>query len=252
MGFYSLGAVGLVWWLFWQRHATPGPEQHPRISSAELKLIQSEGEKTDALPPPMAALLRTPAVWTIIVGHFCANWGGYVLLAWMRTYINKGLGFDFAAVGIFTMIPALFSFLALNAGGWLADCFLRQGFSKTRVRKVMQTVGFGGSAAVRAVVGYVESVALAIALMSLGNVFGGAMAGGFGVNHLDIAPRGAGVIMGLSNTAGTIPGIVGVYVSGMILQATGSWTLVFQTAAGVLTIGLVVYLVFARAEKLFD
>jgi ACS family sodium-dependent inorganic phosphate cotransporter len=88
--------------------------------------------------------------------------------------------------------------------------------------------------------------------MSLGSVFGGAMAGGFGVTHLYIAPRGAGVIMGLSNTAGTIPGIVGVYVSGVILEATGSWTLVFQTAAGVLLLGLVVYLVFASARKVFD
>ena len=121
------------------------------------------------------------------------------------------------------MIPALFSFLALNAGGWLADSFIRRGHSKTAVRKTMQTVGFGGSAAVLFVVGYVESVALAIALMSLGNVFGGAMAGGFGVNHLDIAPRGAGVIMGLSNTAATIPGIIGVYISGLILETTGSW-----------------------------
>ena len=170
----------------------------------------------------------------------------------MPTYINKGLGVDFASVGIFTMIPSLFSFLALNAGGWLADYLIRQGHDKTRVRKTMQAVGFGGSAAVLAVVGYVESIPLAIALMSLGNIFGGAMAGGFGVNHLDIAPRGAGVIMGLSNTAGTLPGIIGVYISGLILQATGSWALVFQTAAGVLTFGLVFYLIFARAEKLFD
>ncbi len=100
--------------------------------------------------------------------------------------------------------------------------------------------------------GYVESVPLAIALMSLGNVFGGAMAGGFGVNHLDIAPKGAGVIMGLSNTAGTLPGIIGVYISGMILEATGSWALVFQTASGVLLFGLVFYVIFASAEKRFD
>jgi len=116
----------------------------------------------------------------------------------------------------------------------------------------MQTIGFGGSAAVLAMVGYVESIPLAIALMSLGNIFGGATAGGFGVNHLDIAPRGAGVIMGLSNTAATIPGIVGVYISGLILNATGSWTLVFQTAAGVMVAGLLVYLVFASSRKLFD
>lgn len=122
----------------------------------------------------------------------------------------------------------------------------------TKVRKWMQTVGFGGSAAVLAVVGYVESVPLAIALMSLGNIFGGAMSGGFGVNHLDIAPRGAGIIMGLSNTAGTIPGIIGVYISGLILAATDSWALVFQTAAGVLTFGLLFYLFFASSKKLFD
>ena len=69
---------------------------------------------------------------------------------------------------------------------------------------------------------------------------------------MDIAPRGAGIIMGLSNTAATIPGIVGVYASGLILQATGSWTLVFQTAAAVLIFGLIVYLLFASARKLFD
>ena len=150
------------------------------------------------------------------------------------------------------MIPSLFSFLALNAGGWLADRMIRRGMDVTRVRKTMQTVGFGGSAVILATVGYVESVAIAIAMMSLGNIFGGAMSGGFGVNHLDIAPRGAGMIMGLSNTAATIPGIIGVYISGVILESTGSWALVFQTAAGVLAFGLVFYLIFASSKKLFD
>ncbi len=30
--------------------------------------------------------------------------------------------------------------------------------------------------------------------------------GGFSVNHMDIAPRYAGVVMGISNTAGTLAG----------------------------------------------
>ena len=60
------------------------------------------------------------------------------------------------------------------------------------------------------------------------------------------------MIMGLSNTAATIPGIIGVYIGGLILEATGSWVLVFQTAAGVLAFGLLFYLVFASAKKLFD
>ncbi len=253
VSFYLFGAVGFVWWIVWHRYAAATPESHSKISAEELEVIKGEDEVlADTPQPKIKSLLRVPAVWAIIVGHFCANWGGYVLLAWMPTYIFKGLGVDFSAVGLFTMVPAFFSFLALNAGGWIADNLIQKGFNKTRVRKIMQTVGFGGSAAVLSLVGYVESIPLAIALMSLGNVFGGAMAGGFGVNHLDIAPKGAGVIMGLSNTAGTIPGIIGVYVSGLILEITGSWALVFQTAAGVLIFGLVFYLIFASAEKRFD
>jgi ACS family sodium-dependent inorganic phosphate cotransporter len=254
LAFYLFGALGFVWWVFWQRFAAPGPEEHSRVSPEELSLIRGQDAKEDSemRPPQMPVLLRTPAVWAIIVAHFCTNWGSYVLLAWMPTYINKGLGVDFASVGVFTMIPALFSFLALNGGGWMADTMIRRGMDVTRVRKLMQSVGFGGFALVLAIVGYVESVPLAIAMMALGNIFGGAMSGGFGVNHLDIAPRGAGVIMGLSNTAATLPGIIGVYISGLILEATGSWTLVFQTAAGVLTFGMLFYLAFASSKKLFD
>jgi ACS family sodium-dependent inorganic phosphate cotransporter len=69
---------------------------------------------------------------------------------------------------------------------------------------------------------------------------------------MDIAPRYAGTLMGFSNTAGTIPGVVGVYVSGLILQATGSWTLVFQLSAGVTFAGLVVFLLWSSGERQFE
>jgi MFS transporter, ACS family, solute carrier family 17 (sodium-dependent inorganic phosphate cotransporter), other len=36
--------------------------------------------------------------------------------------------------------------------------------------------------------------------------FAGLARGGFSVNHMDIAPKYAGVVMGISNTAGTLSG----------------------------------------------
>lgn len=36
---------------------------------------------------------------------------------------------------------------------------------------------------------------------------------GFGCNHLDIAPRYGGVLMGLTNTIATITGIIGPYIA---------------------------------------
>jgi hypothetical protein len=37
--------------------------------------------------------------------------------------------------------------------------------------------------------------------------FAGLARGGFSVNHMDIAPKYAGVVMGISNTAGTLSGM---------------------------------------------
>jgi ACS family sodium-dependent inorganic phosphate cotransporter len=101
-------------------------------------------------------------------------------------------------------------------------------------------------------VGEVTTVTAAIGIMCIGSFIGGFVTGGFAVNHMDIAPCHAGKLMGLTNTAGTIPGVIGVYVSGLILDATGSWALVFQVTAGVTLFGLVFYLIFASSEQLYD
>lgn len=42
---------------------------------------------------------------------------------------------------------------------------------------------------------------------------------GFAMKNMDIAPRYAGILMGISNTAGTLAGIVGVGLIGNILKA---------------------------------
>ena len=40
----------------------------------------------------------------------------------------------------------------------------------------------------------------------------------FGVNHLDVAPNYAAILMGISNTVGTVPGIVSPAVTGAIIK----------------------------------
>ena len=150
------------------------------------------------------------------------------------------------------MIPSVFAFLALNAGGWMADRMIRAGMDVSRVRKIMQTIAFGGLAICLFLIPEVDTAWAAIGILCLGKVFSAAGIGGQGVNHMDIGPRHAGTLMGITNTAGTIPGIVGVYVSAVILDITGSWALVFQVTAAVTVFGMVFYLLFASGEKQFD
>jgi len=256
--FYLFGAVGIIWYFFWQRLVTTKPEDHPQITAEELAHIYPSGVTTssasaDTQPPKIRAMLGSTAVWAIIVSHFCSNWGGYVLLSWLPTYFTESLGVDFAAVGLATMTPSIAAFIFLNVAGWITDKMIAaKRLRLITIRKLMQTIGFGGSALVLAFVGYIESVVLAIILMSLGNMIGAFAMGGWGSNHMDIAPKHAGTLMGLTNTAGTLPGVIGVFVSGLILEWTGSWVLVFQVAAAINIFGLVFYLIFARSEPEFE
>ena len=243
-----------MWFVFWQTKTAAAPDQHPHITAAERAYIAARSTPAGApgSAPSIAEFLKHPSVWAIIVAHFCNNWSLYVLLSWLPTFVNKGLGVDFAAVGVFTMIPHIASFLFLNVAGSVADRLIRRGMDVGRVRKLMQTIGFGGTTIALLIVGEVHSAPMAIAVMSIGSAIGAFVTGGFVVNHMDIAPRSAGTLMGITNTAATIPGIIGVYVSGLILEATGSWALVFQVTAGVTLFGLVFYLVFASGKQLFD
>jgi len=53
---------------------------------------------------------------------------------------------------------------------------------------------------------------------------------------------------------GTLPGVVGIYLTGWILQITGNdWKSVFLLAAALAVAGVLLYLFFVRTEEVdFD
>lgn len=67
-----------------------------------------------------------------------------------------------------------------------------------------------GSAMFLIICGYLGTTTVtAVLFLTLGVGMGGLGLAGFAINHLDIAPKYAGVLMGITNTAATLPGIVG-------------------------------------------
>ena len=251
--FYLFGILGFVWYGLWHFLTTDTPDSHPGVQPSELEFIR------DNVPPvpknetiPWAQLLSKVPVWAIIINHFCSNWGFYVLLTWLPTYFTQALGVDLSQVGLYTILPWLAMFLMANVAGWVADKLIEAGLSVTFVRKLMQTIGFLGPTIFLSLIGSVSSAPQAIAYMCCALGLNAFALAGFGVNHLDIGPRYAGILLGFSNTAGTIPGIVGVTLTGYLLDVTGSWGLVFAIAAGIYLFGLLVWLLFATGERVFE
>lgn len=251
--FYCFGMLGFLWYALWHFLASDAPGVHPTISQAEVQTIQANSPplpKNERIP--WGLLLSKAPVWAIIINHFCSNWGFYVLLTWLPSYFKEVLKVNLSQVGIYTILPWLVMFLMSNVAGWIADSLLKTGFSLTFVRKLMQSIGFLGAATFLSLMGGVTSTGLAITYMSCALGLGAFALAGFAANHLDIGPRYAGILLGFSNTAGTIPGIVGVTLTGMILDATGSWNLVFLISAGIYVFGTIVWLLFATGERVFD
>lgn len=248
--FYISGALGAVWVCVWLWRTSDTPEESSRISRAELAaIVAGRPQAPLAVAIPWAKIAREKAVWAIVLAHFCSNFGFNILLLWLPTYLARTFAVPFSRLGGLALIPWVATFAASNAAGWAADRMRARGVSAGTIRKTLQSLAFAGGALPLLVLPSVTSPGAAIVLVSLSAACSGVGLAAFGVNHLDVGPRYAGVLMGVSNTVATIPGIVGVAAAGFILRATGSFAAVFYVIAAVYLIGLFGYDLWASGEQ---
>ena len=248
--FYIAGTIGVVWVVIWMWRTAETPETDPDITRDELAtILAGRPDASHATAIPWGPILREPAVWAIAIAHLCNNFGFYILLLWLPTYLDKTFHLTLPRVGLFSLIPWISTFIFSNVAGWLADRMFRAGVRVVTVRKTLQTVSFVGGALPLLLLPSVSTPVHAIALVTMSVACNGFGTGGFAANHLDIAPRYAGILMGISNTMATIPGIIGVAAAGFVLRATGSFSAVFYVIAIVYLIGALGYAMWASGDQ---
>ncbi|KAM4879824.1 vesicular glutamate transporter 1 [Sylvia borin] len=254
--FYVYGSFGVLWYMFWVLVSYESPAQHPTISPEERKYIEeSIGESVGSNPlllaTPWRQFFTSMPVYAIIVANFCRSWTFYLLLISQPAYFEEVFGFEISKVGLLSALPHLVMTIVVPIGGQIADFLRSRGLmSTTNVRKMMNCGGFGMEATLLLVVGYSHSRAVAISFLVLAVGFSGFAISGFNVNHLDIAPRYASVLMGLSNGVGTLSGMVCPLIVGALTRhkTREEWQWVFLIAALVHYGGVAFYGVFASGE----
>jgi len=267
--FYGFGSLGLVWLAFWVSRAAANPASDRLCTPEERTYIEANtlGNRSvdihsapgavavKAAPVtegiPWKLLLSKKEVWAIILCHFCHNWGTFILLTWMPSYYSQVLGLDLASSALLSCLPWATMAIMSNVGGWLADSAIERGTSVTTVRKVMQSIGFLGPAFFLSLLSHVHSAPAAVACMMGAQGLDAFSQSGLYSNHADIAPRYSGVLLGISNTAGVLAGVMGSLVTGNILQH-GTWSQVWQVAIGLYLVGTVIWNTFASGERIID
>ncbi|XP_074077169.1 vesicular glutamate transporter 3 [Macrotis lagotis] len=256
--FYIYGMFGIIWYMFWLMHAYECPASHPTISEEERTYIETSiGEGTnlmslDKFNTPWKRFFTSMPVYAIIVANFCRSWTFYLLLISQPAYFEEVFGFAISKVGLLSAVPHMVMTIIVPIGGQLADYLRsRKILTTTAVRKIMNCGGFGMEATLLLVVGFSHTKGVAISFLVLAVGFSGFAISGFNVNHLDIAPRYASILMGISNGVGTLSGMVCPLIVGAMTKhkTREEWQNVFLIAALVHYSGVVFYGVFASGEK---
>lgn len=97
-----------------------------------------------------------------------------------------------------------------------------------------------------------DNTSLAVVLFTLALGVQSFNSTSYSVNHLDIAPRFAGILVGITNSFGTVPGIVGPYIIGYLTDnqpTRAQWQKVFYISAGVFVFGWFIYLLLGSGEQ---
>ena len=224
--FLVLGFAGLVWLVPWLRWM-------PRTSSPPLQ--SASGSYS------VAHMLRLRTAWGTFAGHFCGNYFWFFLLIWLPTYLvnDRGLSMhtmaDTGSVAYFVVAAGTLS------AGWISDWLLRRGASVTRVRKSVVVTGLLGSTAILPVV-FVRNAHLSLALLYFSCfAFGIYTSNHWVITQTLAGPAMAGRWTSLQNGIGNFSGVVASWITGSVVQRTGSFQLAFLLAAVIAMLGALMW-----------
>ncbi|CAH1796872.1 unnamed protein product [Owenia fusiformis] len=253
--FYVSGTVAIVWFVLWAFIVSDSPAEHPSITTEELEYIHQNigfsGKQAKQQTIPWLAIFTSGPVWAIVVAHFVENWGYYTLLTEMPTFMKDALLFNLQEAGFLAAVPYLVLAFVVISAGQLADYLRRNHLSTTIVRKIFTGAAFILQAVFLVTAAYIMTPGPAVACMTLAVAIGGFSYSGFNVNPLDVAPQFASILLGISNTVATIPGIISPSLTGHIVShgTADEWRIVFYIASGIYIVGAIVFGIFASGER---
>ena len=239
--FIVTGMLGFIWLVLWLVFFQT-PDRHPWITDAERAHI---GEGAPAIAPQSVwrpgwlDVLTYRQTWAVVIGRFITDPIWWLYIFWLPSYLQEARGFSLQQVGQSAWLPFLAAGIGALGGGYASGALISRGWTVTRARKTVMTVGAlltsAGILAMRASDPYVALAWMAVVLF------------GFQVwiNNLQTLPSdffpttAVGSVFGLGGAAAALASILFTWGTGHVVDAFG-YTPVFFVAAVLGPLGLLV------------
>ncbi len=232
-GFLSVAWL-IVWLIMYKR-----PRQHPRLSTAELVLIESDPPDTEK-KTPWLALLGYRETWAYALGKFLIDPIWWMFLFWLPDFFAKRYHLDLQSFGPPLVAVYVLSDVGSIAGGWLSSFMIKHGVSVNAARKLTMLLC---SILVLPVMGamYANTVWTAVGIVGLATAAHQAFSANLYTLPSDVFPRRAvASVVGIGGMLGGVGGMLMAKYAGWVLDTIGSYTPIFVVAGSVYLIALLV------------
>ena len=222
--FYSTGALGLIWILWWL------PVYRPPPLDVAAGVVPDEAQRTIK----WATLLKYPTTWGVMLGQAGYLYISYVFATWLPGYLILQRGMSALTTGWVGMLPFLVGTICVILGGWLGDRLIAAGQRVTLVRKGFAVGGLFGATVFTIAGAYTADDLLAITFLTLS--VGSLSFSTAAVNSMpiDVAPpHVVSSLVSLQNFGGNVGGSFAPLITGMLISESGDFTVPLLVAAGV-------------------
>ncbi len=236
--FIATGVIGFIWLIFWLR-IFRSPEEHPRLSPAELAYIRSDPEET-VEKVPWLSLLPHRQTWAFVIAKFLTDsiWRWYLYL--LPLFFSSQFKLDIKSFGPpFVLIYCLADVGSIG-GGWLSSRLIARGWSVNAGRKTAMLLC--ALCVVPVVfVTKVQNMWVAVWLVGLAAAAHQGWSANLFTTASDMFPkRAVASMVGLGGMAGAFGAMGILKLTGYILARTGDYTMLFLIAGSAYLIALAI------------
>jgi ACS family hexuronate transporter-like MFS transporter len=236
--FVITGALGFIWLLFWLMIYRK-PEEHPRVSKAELAYIQSDPTEP-AVKIPWLRLVPHRQTWAFAMGKFLTDPIWWFFLFWLPKFLHETYGLSVTKLGPPLIVIYLAADVGSIGGGYISSFLIRNGYSVNAGRKIAMLICalcivpifFAARA---------SGMWTAVGLISLATAAHQGWSANLFTLVSDMFPRRAvGSVVGIGGFAGAVSGMLIAWTVGRLLELTHSYVPVFFVAASAYIVALLV------------
>lgn len=238
--FIITGLLGFIWIIFWIM-IYRSPENHPKVSKRELAYILSDNEPSADAPQDSGTATETHLTWgrlfqhretyAICLSRFLTDWVWWFFLFWTPDFLNKTQNIDLKSTVLpLIIIYSLASFGGIFGGG-LSSQLIKSGKSVDFSRK-MAILICALLALPLLFATQVQNLWVVVIIIGFATAAHQGWASNIYTVVSDIYPKKAvATLIGLTSFTGAIGGAFAASFVGLVLDISGSYTLIFIIAS---------------------